>query len=249
MVCAVNIHEKPKLTNPTLIEGLPGIGFVANIVTLHLINELKPRLFAELHSSSFQDLVVTTEKGQLRTPASKLYYHKSRNGGKDLIIWYGNTQALTTQGQYELCEKVLNIVEELGCRHVITLGGFRQEEVQNPPQIYLAASDNETYEDTAKLGVKMMVGQVYGVAGLLVGLCGQKGFRGVSFLIETLGTQPDTNAAKQGLLIMSRLLKIDIDLSRLEKATEETRRILESFGLIMTTQEKKKEEQNFRWSI
>jgi predicted ATP-grasp superfamily ATP-dependent carboligase len=80
-------------------------------------------------------------------------------------------------------------------------------------------------------------------------LCGQKGFRGVSFLIETLGTQPDTNAAKQGLFIMSRLLKIDIDLSRLEKATEETRRILESFGLIMTTQEKKKEEQNFRWSI
>lgn len=250
MVCAVDVHEKPKLRNPALIEGLPGIGFVANIATLHLINELKPKLFAELYSSSFQDLVVTTDKGGIRTPASQLYYSKSNNGGRDLVIWYGNTQALTTQGQYELCGKVLDIAQELGCRDIITIGGFRQEEVQTPPQIYLAAADKETYDETTKLGVKMMVGQIYGVAGLLIGLCRLRGFRGISFLIETLGTQPDTNAAKQALSIMSRMLHIDIDISRIEKATEETKRILANFGLITTAQEeKKKEEQSFRWSI
>ena len=53
MVCKVQIYEKPVLNEPVLIEGLPGIGFVANITALHLINELKPTLFAEIQSSAF----------------------------------------------------------------------------------------------------------------------------------------------------------------------------------------------------
>jgi proteasome assembly chaperone (PAC2) family protein len=35
MVLTVEFTEKPKLNDPILIEGLPGIGFVANIATLH----------------------------------------------------------------------------------------------------------------------------------------------------------------------------------------------------------------------
>jgi replication initiation and membrane attachment protein DnaB len=52
------------------------------------------------------------------------------------------------------------------------------------------------------------------------------------------------------LPLMSKLLNISLDLSRLGSATEETRKTLESFGLIRSyTQEKKKEEQQFRWFI
>ena len=40
MVSVVQVYEKPVLNNPVLIEGLPGIGFVANIASLHLIQEL-----------------------------------------------------------------------------------------------------------------------------------------------------------------------------------------------------------------
>ena len=46
MTCIVKVYEKPKLENPVLLEGLPGIGFVANIAALHLIRELKAKLFA-----------------------------------------------------------------------------------------------------------------------------------------------------------------------------------------------------------
>ena len=41
MVCSIDISEKPKLNDPILIEGLPGIGFVANIAALHLIQGVK----------------------------------------------------------------------------------------------------------------------------------------------------------------------------------------------------------------
>ncbi len=250
MVCAIEIHEKPKLNNPVLIEGLPGIGFVANIAALHLINELKAKRFAEILSASFQDYAVITKTGGTRFPINELYYHKSPNKGRDLIIWYGNTQALTTFGQYELCGRVLDIVEQLGCHYVISLGGFKKEDVKPTPEIYCAASDHEALDDALKLGTKIMVGEIYGVAGLLIGLSKIRGLKGFSLLVETLGLYPDVNAARHVLSALDKFLNLNLDLSKLDSSAEETRKVLESFGLIRTIgEEKKKEEQPFRWFI
>mgnify|MGYP002153768770 CR=1 FL=1 len=250
MVCTIEIYEKPKLNNPVLIEGLPGIGFVANIAALHLIHELEAKLFAEIFSASFQDLAVTTETGSTRSPINELYYYKSRNGGRDLIIWYGNTQALTTFGQYELCGRVLDVAQELGCHFLISVGGYKQEEIKTTPAIYCAASDLETLNEVLNLGTKMMVGQIFGVAGLVIGLGKLRGFKGYSLLVETPGTYPDANAARCALSTLSKHLNLNIDLSRLDVAAEETKKILESFGLIrIGREEKKKEEQQFRWFI
>jgi len=210
MVCAIQIHEKPTLNNPVLIEGLPGIGFVANIAALHLIRELEAELFAEIRSSSFQDLAVTTETGGTRSPINQLYYYKNCDGGRDLIIWHGNTQALTTFGQYELCGRVLDIVEELGCHFIITLGGFKQEEITKTPQIYCAASDAETLKKALDLGAKIMVGQIFGIAGLSIGLGKLRGFKGFSLLVETLGTHPDANAARQALSTVNKFLNLKL---------------------------------------
>lgn len=250
MVCTIDIREKPRLNNPILIEGLPGIGFVANIAALHLIHEFKTMPFAEILSASFQDLAVTTEAGGTRSPTNELHYYKSQGNGRDLIIWYGNTQALTTFGQYELCGRVLDMSKELGCRFLITLGGFKQEEIRNNPKVYCAASDPETLNEALSLGTKIMVGQIYGVAGLLLGLGKLKGFKGFSLLVETLGTYPDANAARYALSALSKYLNLSIDTLRLDAAAEETKKVLESFGLIRTVrEERKKEEQPFRWFI
>lgn len=250
MVCIIETFEKPQLNNPVLIEGLPGIGFVANIAALHLIHELKAVRFAEIHSSAFQDLSVTTATGGARSPTNELYYCRSPNGQRDLIIWYGNTQALTTAGQYELCGKILDTVNELGCRYVITLGGYRQDETRPIPQIYCAASDHETLKEALDLGTKIMVGQIFGIAGLMVGLARLRSFKSFSLLVETLGTHPDGNATRYALQALNKFLNMNVDLSRLDAATEETKNVLESFGLIRTTtEEKKKEGQQFRWFI
>ncbi|RLI22756.1 proteasome assembly chaperone family protein [Candidatus Bathyarchaeota archaeon] len=249
MVCAIKVYEKPKLDNPVLIEGLPGIGFVANIAVLHLIHELKAKLFAEICSSAFQDLAVTTKDGGARSPINELYYYKSKGDGRDLILWYGNTQALTTFGQYELCGRVLDVAEELGCRYVITLGGFRIEEATTNPSVYCAASDPETLKEALSLETKVMVGQIFGVAGILIGLGKLRGFKGFSLLVETPGTYPDANAARLALLKVCRFLNLKVDFSRLDVAAEKTKDILESFGLIRNVEKEKKKESEFRWFI
>jgi len=250
MVCTIVINEKPKLNDPILIEGLPGIGFVANIAALHLISELKAKRFAEIVSASFQDFAVTTEKGGARSPMNELYYYKRDDGGRDLIIWYGNTQALTTLGQYELVGKVLDIAQELGCRFVISIGGFKKDEVQPVPAIYSAATDQETMKDALNLGTKIMVGHVFGIAGLVIGLGKLRDLKGFALLVETLGMVPDANAARYALTALSKYLNLNVDLSKLDATVEQTKKILESFGLIRNiAEEKKKEEQQMRWFI
>jgi uncharacterized protein (TIGR00162 family) len=250
MPCTIEVTEKPKLNDPILIEGLPGIGFVANIAALHLINELKAKRFAEIVSASFQDFAVTTEGGGARSPINELYYVKREDSGRDLIIWYGNTQALTTFGQYELCGKVLDLIQELGCRTVISIGGFKKDQVQAVPGLYSAATDQESLKEALDLGTKIMVGHVFGIAGLLIGLARLRGMKGFALLVDTLGMYPDANATRYALAALGKYMNLNVDLTKLDASAEETKRILDSLGLIRNlAEEKKKEEQQMRWFI
>lgn len=250
MVCKIEVYEKPELNDPVLIEGLPGIGFVANIAALHLINEMKAKRFAEIVSASFQDFAVTTEDGGASSPVNELYYYKREDGGRDLIIWYGNTQALTTSGQYELVGKVLDLVRELGCRFVISIGGFKKDEVQNVPGVYTAATDLKTMKETLNLGTKVMVGHIFGIAGILIGLGKLRDLKGFSVLVDTLGMYPDANATRHALTTLGKYLNLDIDLSKVDATADQTKKALESFGLIKDiSEQKKKEQQQMRWFI
>jgi uncharacterized protein (TIGR00162 family) len=250
MPCTIEIYEKPQLNNPVLIEGLPGIGFVANIAALHLINELKAKRFAEIVSSSFQDFAATTETGGARSPISELYYCKSKDDHRDLIIWYGNTQALTTFGQYELVGKVLDIAQELGCRFMISIGGYKKDEVTPIPAIYSAATDQKTIKEALDLGTKVMVGHIFGIAGLLIGLGRLRNLNGFAVLVDTLGMYPDVKAARYALAIISKYLGLNVDLSRLNVTGDRIKIELEAFGLIKdVAEEKKREKQQMRWFI
>ncbi len=249
MVCEVSLIEKPTLRDPVLIEGLPGIGFIANITALHLIQELEAKLFAEIRSSFFQDLAITAENGKTHFPTNQLYYYKGKDGERDLIILYGNTQALTTIGQYELCGRILDVGEQLGCRYVMTLGGLKREEQVEKPELYCAASDSETLKDAMSLGAKIIGGQIFGVAGLLVGLGRLRGIRGFCLLAETSGLYPDAVAAREVLKAVCRIVHLKVNLSRLNKAAETTNNILKSFGIVSPSIEKRKREPEFRWLI
>jgi uncharacterized protein (TIGR00162 family) len=249
MVCTVHIHEKPQLNNPVLIEGLPGIGFVANIATLHIIQELKAKEFGEIHSSSFQDFAITAEQGKTNAPRNELYYYKGQNSERDLILLYGNTQALTTMGQYELCGRVLDVAEDLGCKYIITIGGLRREEKITTPKLYCAASNREALKDAKSMGAEILGGQIFGIAGLLIALGKLRGIRGFCLLAETAGYYPDAQAARVTLKPICEMLHLNIDLNRLDVAAETTKKILESFGLLESQSDERRKEEEFHWFV
>ena len=241
MVCAVRLIEKPDLRDPVLVEGLPGIGLVANIAVAYLIQKLKAKLFAEIRCPSFPDVSVTGKEGTLKSPFTELYYHKGNGKDeRDLILLYGNTQALTRRGQYELCGRILDIAEGFGCRCVITLGGYRPGRQVTGPNLYYAASDLEMAQVAAGLGATILGGQIFGIAGLLVGLAGLRGMKGFCLLAETDGTHPDREAAMAVLKAISGVLGLRVDYEDLARA-EELADFLSPFDFGALAQKPKKE--------
>jgi predicted ATP-grasp superfamily ATP-dependent carboligase len=96
----------------------------------------------------------------------------------------------------------------------------------------------------------MMVGHIFGVAGILIGMCRLRKLKGFALLVDTLGMYPDANAARYALTALGKYLGLNVDLSRLDVSAEHIKKTLEAFGLIRNlTEEKKKEEQQLRWFI
>jgi predicted ATP-grasp superfamily ATP-dependent carboligase len=116
--------------------------------------------------------------------------------------------------------------------------------------MYSAATDQETVKEALDLGTKMMVGHIFGVAGILIGMCRLRKLKGFALLVDTLGMYPDANAARYALTALGKYLGLNVDLSRLDVSAEHIKKTLEAFGLIRNlTEEKKKEEQQLRWFI
>jgi len=214
--CDIKIFKNVKLKNPILIEGLPGIGLIANIAVAFLIKKLEAKILGEVRSTAFPDFSVAEETGILKSPFCHLYYYQGRNEEeRDLILLYGNTQALTRRGQYELCSAILDISQNFGCRYVITLGGYRPGKKVEKPNLYYAASDSETAKTAESLGAEILNGQIYGVAGLLMGLAALRGMRGFCLLAETSGDRLDAAAAQEVLRAISGILGLNINLEEL----------------------------------
>ena len=75
MVCEVQVYEPPVLTDPVLIEGLPGIGFVANIAALHLVQELKENSLQNIKNKGenlkYSPNLSIQEDNQMKTQTQK----------------------------------------------------------------------------------------------------------------------------------------------------------------------------------
>jgi predicted ATP-grasp superfamily ATP-dependent carboligase len=77
-----------------------------------------------------------------------------------------------------------------------------------------------------------------------------RNLKGFTLLVDTLGMYPDANATRHALTALGKYLNLNIDLSRLDATAEQTKKTLESFGLVRNiAEEKKKEEQQMRWFI
>jgi uncharacterized protein len=221
--------EKLQLRDPVLVEGLPGIGFVANIACLHLIRELKARCFCKIYSPHFQVMAFTDNEGKLRPPTNELYVAETPQLSHDLVILYGNTQASSSEGQYELCERILEIVSSMGCRQVVTIGGLKRDYATPSPEVYCAATDKDTFEKATGFGAKSVQGRVFGAAGVLVGLAQIRKMTGLCVLVDTLGLYPDAPAARVALNFLSQYLGLKIDFAQLDVAVKTTNEILKGF--------------------
>ncbi len=216
----VKILEKPELKEPILIEGLPGIGLVGKLAGDHMLDELKGKKFVEIYSVFLPPQVNIQYDNTVKLVNMELYYWKNRK--KDLILLLGDFQGITPDSQYKLADVVLDIAEEFNVKRIFTLGGLGTGAITKEPKVYGAATNKKLVNELMKHGVVFRgSGAIFGASGLLLGLGMQRGIEAACLMGETHGQIIDAKSAEAVLRILTKILGIDIDMTKLaEKAKD-----------------------------
>jgi uncharacterized protein (TIGR00162 family) len=225
-----HVAKVPKLKDPILIEGLPGIGNVGKLAVEHLIDSIGASKFAEIYSKDFPPQVFINPDGTIELVKNEFYYWKAKKKDqRDLVLLTGDYQGLSSHGQYELVEKILDIVEELGVKEMYTLGGYGLGQDIEKPKVLCATTDVHLVKKMKKYGAVFKKnepgGGIVGASGLILGLGKIRGLEGTCFMGETPGYLVDPKSAKAVLKILMKITNIDVNLSALEKKAKEIEQI------------------------
>lgn len=240
--------KKPRLKNPVLVEGLPGVGNVGKLAAEHLIDELKAKKFLEIYSSDFPPQVFVNADGTIKLVKNEMYYAKRKSG--DIIILTGDFQGMSSRGQYMLAEAVLDIAESMGVEMIYTLGGYGLGMEVEHPRVIGAATHPEIVKTLEKHGVVFKGeegGGIIGASGLLPGLGMLRGMRGACLMGETSGYIVDPNSAREVIKVLTKMLKIRISLASLDEKADEVKRITDRIKSIEKSMIEKKSGEDLRY--
>ena len=135
-----------------------------------MIKQLKPKKVAYLYSPHFPYFVLVNKKGNVRLLSGVFYYYKNPNGN-DLILFTGDSQSQTIEGQYEIADQILNFSEKHNVKTIATIGGYRMEPKEKP-KVFIAATSHEILQKAINAGAILSTSgsPIVGTAGLILGL-------------------------------------------------------------------------------
>ena len=189
----LKFFNKPCLEKPLAIVGSPGLRSVGKLALKYLVKEVKAKRFAELYSSSFPILYDTKPSYATMPRFPGIAGVKVKNGGAfiprvrfyfsaspELIMVRG--YHANFEGQYEVAEKVVEVLEEFKVKRMFVLAGYGWD----GPQVCCAASNHQLIEEMKKFGLTTgYVGPFMGFSGLVFGLGVLKNIEGICLFGKT----------------------------------------------------------------
>jgi len=207
-----------ELNNPVLVEGLPGLGLVGKIAIRYLIKKLNAKKFAHLYSPHFPYFVLVNKKGNVRLLRGSFHFWKNKEGANDLILFTGDSQSQTIEGQYEIADRMLDFAQKHNVKTIVTIGGYRME-AKDKPKVFAAATAQDLLDKALQAGanVSNSGSPIVGTAGLILGLARFKKINALCLLGETRGYLPDPLAARSVLEVLKTTFNFDVDLAGLNE--------------------------------
>jgi uncharacterized protein (TIGR00162 family) len=207
-----------KSDNPVLIEGLPGLGLVGKIAIRYLIKKLNAQKFAHLYSPHFPYFVLVNKKGNVRLLRGAFYFWKNENGPNDLILFTGDSQSQTIEGQYEIADRMLDFSQKHNVKTIVTIGGYRME-AKDKPAVFVAATSQELLNRALGAGAALSSSgsPIVGTAGLILGMARFKKIDALCLLGETRGYLPDPLASRSVLEVLKSMFNFEVDLAGLKE--------------------------------
>ncbi|MBN1455797.1 MAG: PAC2 family protein [Methanomicrobia archaeon] len=224
-----------KLLNPIAIVGAPGLRSVGKIAVDTLIEQLQPRLYAEIYSYGFPSTyygpsylgapshagALTTKDQLIELPSVKVYIAdpKSGSGAVDnkLVLICGY-QAYDPLNQHMVVDRVTDVLKELGVKRVFSLGAQVIES-----GITCCATDTKVLDEMVQYGITQThVDRFIGFSGLVAALAMMKGLEGVCLFSSTTQNvedpeYPDPGAAQELVVRVAEILGFQIDTADFER--------------------------------
>lgn len=220
------VIEVPKAADPVLVCGMPGSGYVGKLAADHLVSSFKLKKVAEYTSATFPPQVSVNEDGTAEPPRGELYFAHAKRG-RSLFVFTADAQPTTSEGEYELSDAVVKFVKKCGVKRVYTLAAYITGSFSKSPKVYGAGTSKGMVGSLSENGVTMMKdGGISGMNGLLIGVAALRGLEGACLLGETSGYVVDAGASKAVLEMLSKVVDLPIDTSKLEEKAEETQKVI-----------------------
>jgi len=253
----IRIFKQPKLEDPVLIAGWPGIGNIGIMAVDTLRRMVKAEEFGEVEPWDFfypkKALIRSGELKDLEFPINKLYFRKTEK--KDLIFFIGEEQP--TEGgkayaegtkAYQMANLVLDVALKFGCRRVYTSGAAvapihhtMRPKVWAVPNSEDLIDEIRSYENTVLMSdIEGRDGQgnITGLNGLLLGVAKMRGLEAICVMgeipIYLKGFLfPYPKASKSVLEVLTATLGIRIEMETIaalvERSEREIERLYDSF--------------------
>jgi len=213
----VKYLKKPKINDPILIEGLPGIGNVGKIAADFLIESLNAKKIIEIYSHYFPHSVFVNEDNLINLPVIEIWHKKHKN--QDFLFMVGDIQPIDESSCYKFCEVVLDVLGKYNGKSVVTLGGIGLQKIPKKPKVFITGNDKKLISSYKGCSNKIygVVGPIMGVTGVLLGMATKKGIPSVSLLTQTFGHPAylGIKGSKETLFVLDKKFKFGLKLKTL----------------------------------
>ena len=154
----------------------------------------------------------------MRLLRGAFYYYQNPKGPNDIILFTGDSQSQTIEGQYEIADRMLDFSEKHNVKTIATIGGYRMEPKEKP-KVFIAATSQDVLNKALQAGATLSTSgsPIVGTAGLILGLAKFKKIDALCLLGETRGYLPDPLAAKSVLEVLKSTFNFDLDLTGLNE--------------------------------
>ena len=247
----IKLYQQPKLENPDMIVGWPGIGNIGIIAVDTLRGQIQAEEFGEIEPWDFfypkRVIIKADQLVDIEFPQNKFYYKKLEQKG--LIFFIGEEQPADggtyAEGRkaYQMANLVLDVAEKFACQRVYTSGaGVSLTHHTLKPRVWAVPNTDDLIDEVKKYENTILMsdleqkggqGSITGLNGLLLGVAKKRGFKGICLMGEipdylSRAPFPYPRASKSVLEVLTSILGIRIDLTALDNMTAQVENIIEN---------------------
>jgi uncharacterized protein len=215
----ISVREDVDVTEPSLVEGFPGVGLVGKIAADHLVAEFDMTHHANVYCDSLPKVAVYREGDRELQPPVRVYADADR----DLLVLQSDVP-VGPEAASKLATCLSEWYDDLSVCPIY-LSGIPEEKEDSPPALYgLGVGAGLDAVSDAGIDAPTEAGLVSGPTGVLLSDAVESGRAAVGLVVESDPRFPDPEAArvliKRGI---EPLADVDVPVDHLVERTEQIR--------------------------